>query len=210
MSYTQSNSPPISSLYIQFISALHIILIPTCPSLTFPGAADQTILLTLLDEIKTQDVKIDFAKIASNLGPHCSIRAVQERIKKLKKMPTGPPDANVGAATAKVTKKKAGTAKAPAATPIKNAPNAATAKTTLDKGKGPANPKDKVPANPKGKKRQRTEEPEHKIKNEPELEPEPEVEEKMEQDEEDHEDGDDQDKAGSSDLESGYSGDADN
>ena len=47
------------------------------------GAADQKLLLTIL---ATHDIKVDYEAVAASFGSHCTPRAVQERIKKLKIM----------------------------------------------------------------------------------------------------------------------------
>ena len=47
------------------------------------GAADQSLLLAI---IASHDVKVDFAKVAKDMGDICTPRAVQERLKRLKKV----------------------------------------------------------------------------------------------------------------------------
>ena len=179
---------------------LHMYISDKCPSII--GAADQKILLALLEEIKDQEVKIDFAKIALSLGPHCTTRAVQERIKKLKKMAATQEAEGPAAAPptpTKVTKKKP--AKTTAAT-TKAAAKGANKKATVEKGKDTG-------GNPKGKKRQRVEEP--KNKEQPEVEEEQAessyelFEDLMFEDETEVEDGE---LESGEVVESGYSGDA--
>lgn len=90
-------------------------LTPPCTNLLpTTGAADQHLLLAILT---TQDVKVDFEVVAAQLG--CTARAVQERLKKLKKMAAEHAGADPTAAAAAVVAPKTPTkskTKAPAKT----------------------------------------------------------------------------------------------
>ncbi|KAI9784692.1 MAG: hypothetical protein M1816_000757 [Peltula sp. TS41687] len=52
-------------------------------TMTWDGNADQQLLLAILS---THTIKLDHAAIAQRLGPNCTPRAVEERLKKLKKL----------------------------------------------------------------------------------------------------------------------------
>lgn len=51
--------------------------------LVITATANERLLLAIL---KVHEVKIDFAAVAEIMGPQCTKRAVQEQIKKLKKL----------------------------------------------------------------------------------------------------------------------------
>ncbi|KAI9850497.1 MAG: hypothetical protein M1830_007014 [Pleopsidium flavum] len=99
--------------------------------MTWDGVADQQLLLSIL---AAHEIKIDFDAVAANLG--CTPRAVQERLKKLKKVageqnsagPPGPktPSKSKGAPTN-------GDAATPTPTPKKR--KVATPKSAKAKGK---------------------------------------------------------------------------
>ncbi|MCJ1480312.1 hypothetical protein MMC06_000467 [Schaereria dolodes] len=97
------------------------------------GAADQQLLLSILAE---HDIKLDFDAVSKRLG--CTARAVQERLKKLKKLATDEADGS------SITPAKASTKKASSdeATPTKKrkvvtpkSPKVAKASTGKGKGK---------------------------------------------------------------------------
>ncbi|KAI9755050.1 MAG: hypothetical protein M1815_005215 [Lichina confinis] len=52
-------------------------------AMSWDGDADQHLLLAIL---ATHSVKLDYVSVAKRLGPHCTGRAVEERLKKLKRM----------------------------------------------------------------------------------------------------------------------------
>lgn len=63
-------------------SQQHLPIIPRIPAYSNNTAtANEQLLLTIL---ATHDIKVDFPAVAASFGPHCSPRAVQEQIKKLK------------------------------------------------------------------------------------------------------------------------------
>ncbi|KAI9699442.1 MAG: hypothetical protein M1836_003053 [Candelina mexicana] len=103
--------------------------------MTWDGDADQQLLLSIL---ATHAIKVDFDAIAARVGPQCTPRAAQERIKKLKKMAkdrgfvvSGAATVSTGTTTAAGTPKKRKTT-----TGAKGAKNGSRAK----KGEQVANP----------------------------------------------------------------------
>lgn len=64
------------SCFIQYRTSAHVISLEL-------GDADQHMLLCILAK---HQIKLDYGAIAQGLGEHCTARAVEERVKKLKKM----------------------------------------------------------------------------------------------------------------------------
>ncbi len=72
-----------SILIIQPVPLPHYILNAGASITQYIGATDNQILCYIL---ASHSIRIDFEAVAAWLGPNCTPRAVQERIKKLKKM----------------------------------------------------------------------------------------------------------------------------
>lgn len=67
------------------------------------GDANSQLLLSIL---AVHDIKVDFEAVAALMGPNCTSRAVQEQLKKLKKLAsTKANGASPTAAVAKVSRK---------------------------------------------------------------------------------------------------------
>ena len=107
---TESFLPTPSPLWLHSSYLIAKKLIPS----PLIGDADQQLLLSIL---ATHAIKVDFDAIAARVGPPCTPRAAQERIKKLKKMAkdrgfdvSGAATVSTGTTTAAGTPKKRKTA----------------------------------------------------------------------------------------------------
>ncbi|MCJ1363908.1 hypothetical protein MMC16_003017 [Acarospora aff. strigata] len=100
--------------------------------MTWDGAADQHLLLSILT---THDVKVDFDVVAANLG--CTPRAVQERLKKLKKIAAEQKDADPNAPKTPTKTKAVITENGDATTPTPKKRKVATPKSTTPKSSTP-------------------------------------------------------------------------
>ncbi|KAL4994944.1 hypothetical protein BDV10DRAFT_188573 [Aspergillus recurvatus] len=98
--------------------------------MNWTAEANAKLFIGVLEQIKTQSIRLDYKALAEHMGPECNAKSVQNQFTKLKKQgaeKSGNDGANSSAITNNTPKKRRAPAGSKASTPAKKKKDAAVA-----------------------------------------------------------------------------------